>query len=72
MAKGKKEKDLNNGDIKSYKHKKDTRKNTVPVALASYDTSKPKPKKYEYDPHLDPQQFTSTRRHCCRHDIQEF
>ncbi len=55
MAKGKKKKDLNTGDIKSYKHEKDTRKNAVPVGLASYDTSKPKPKKYEYDPHLDPQ-----------------
>ncbi len=29
----------------------DTLKNAVPVGLASYDTSKPKPKKYEYDPH---------------------
>ena len=31
----------------------ETRKNAVPVGLASYDTSKPK--KYDYDPHLDPQ-----------------
>lgn len=38
MAKGKKRKDLNSGDIKSYKHEKDTRKNAVPVGLASYDT----------------------------------
>ena len=29
----------------------DTRKNAVPVGLASDDTSKLKPKKYEYDPH---------------------
>lgn len=59
MAKGKKKKDLNNGDIKSYKHEKESRKNTVPVGLASYDTSKPKPKRYEYDLHLDPQLFFS-------------
>lgn len=43
------------GDIEAYRHEKDRRKNVVPVGLASYDTSKPKPKKYEYDPHLDPQ-----------------
>lgn len=55
MAKGKKEKDLNNGDIKSYKHENDIRKNAAPVGLAYYDISKPKSKKYEYDPHLDPQ-----------------
>ncbi len=42
------------GDIEAYRHEKDKRKNVVPVGLASYDTSKPKPKKYEYDPHLDP------------------
>ncbi len=42
-------------DIEAYKYEKDSRKNAVPVGLASYDTSKPKPKKYEYDPYLDPQ-----------------
>jgi len=42
------------GEIEVYKHD-DTRKNAVPVGLASYDTSKLKPKKYTYDPHLDPQ-----------------
>jgi len=42
-----------NNDVDAYKHKKETRKNAVPVGLASYDTAKPKPKKYEYDPHLD-------------------
>ncbi len=42
-------------DVEAYRHEKETRKNVVPVGLASYDTSKPKPKKYEYDPHLDPQ-----------------
>jgi len=44
-----------NGDIVVYRHEKDKRKNVVPVGLASYDTTKPKPKKYEYGPHLDPQ-----------------
>ena len=42
-----------NNDVDAYKHKKETRKNVVPVGLASYDTSTPKPRKYEYDPHLD-------------------
>lgn len=42
-------------DIESYRHDAETRKNVVPVGLASYDTSTPKPKKYDYDPHLDPQ-----------------
>jgi len=51
MAKGKKRKN----DIEAYRHEGDTRKDAVPGGLASYDTSKPKPKKYEYDPHLDPQ-----------------
>ncbi len=41
-----------NGDIESYRHESDTRKNAVPVGLASYDTSKLKPKKHEYAPHL--------------------
>jgi hypothetical protein len=42
-------------DIEAYRHDAEKRKNAVPVGLASYDTSKPKPKKYDYDPHLDPQ-----------------
>lgn len=42
-------------DVDSYRHEAEIRKNAVPVGLASYDTSKPKPKKYDYDPHLDPQ-----------------
>ena len=42
------------GEIEVYKHD-DTRENAVPVRLSSYDTSKLKPKKYAYDPHLDPQ-----------------
>jgi adenine-specific DNA-methyltransferase len=51
----KRKKDSNSNDIKAYRHEKDTRKTAVPVGLASYDTPKQKPKKYEYDPHLDPQ-----------------
>src|SRR4030042_3186074 len=42
-------------DVEAYRHKTETRKNAIPVGLASYDTSKHKPKKYLYDPHLDPQ-----------------
>jgi len=49
------------GDIEAYRYEKDKRKNVVPVGLASYDTSKPKPKKYEYDPHLDPQLVMSRK-----------
>jgi hypothetical protein len=54
MAKRGKAKDSVNNGIEAYRHEADKRKNAVPVGLASYDTSKPKPKKYEYDPHLDP------------------
>ena len=39
-------------DIEAYRHEAETRKNAVPVGLASYDTSKPKPKKYDYDPRV--------------------
>jgi adenine-specific DNA-methyltransferase len=42
-------------DVDLYRHEDEMRKNVIPVGLASYDTSKPKPKKYVYDPHLDPQ-----------------
>ena len=55
MAKGRRPKKSVNNDVEVYRHENDTRKNAVPVGLASYDTAKPKPKKYEYDPHLDPQ-----------------
>lgn len=44
-----------NEDVEAYRHEAETRKNAVPVGLTSYDTSKPKPRKYEYDSHLDPQ-----------------
>ncbi len=50
-----KRKDSANNDVEAYRHETGTRKNVVPAGLASYDTSTPKPKKYEYDPHLDPQ-----------------
>ncbi len=40
-------------DIDSFRQESDTRKNAVPVGLASYDTSKSKPKKCEYDPHCN-------------------
>jgi len=42
-------------DVDAYRHGTETRKNVVPVGLAPYDTSTPKLKKYEYNPHLDPQ-----------------
>jgi adenine-specific DNA-methyltransferase len=42
-------------NIGAYRHETETRKNAVPVGLALYDTSKPKPKRYDYDPYLDPQ-----------------
>lgn len=48
-----------NGAIESYRHETDKRKNAMPVVLASYDTAKHKPKKYEYDPYLT--FLTSTR-----------
>lgn len=58
MPKVRKSKGSIKGDVESYKHEAETRKNAVPVGLASYDTSKPKPKKYEYDPQIDPQLIT--------------
>jgi len=48
-------------DIDSYRHEAETRINAVPVGLASYDISKPKPKEYEYDPHLDPVRKQATQ-----------
>ena len=48
-------KSRNEEDVEAYRHETEKRKNVVPVGLASYDTSTPKHKKYEYDPHLDPQ-----------------
>jgi adenine-specific DNA-methyltransferase len=48
--------------VESYRHEKETRKNAVPVGIASYDTAKQKPKKYEYDPYLDPQLIWSGKK----------
>jgi len=42
-------------DVEAYRHETEKRKNVIPAGLAYYDTSTLKPKKYEYDPHLDPQ-----------------
>jgi hypothetical protein len=53
MTKGRKRKDSADENVEAYRHETETRKNVVPVGLASYDTSTPKPKKYAYDPHLD-------------------
>jgi len=55
MAKGRKRKDPADEDIEAYRHETETRKNVVPAGFASYDTLTSKPKKYDYDPHLDPQ-----------------
>ncbi len=72
MAKGKKKKGLNKGDIEAYRHESDTRKNAVPVRLVSYDTSKPKPKKYKYDPHLDPQLIWSGKKEHTSFEVLAF
>ncbi len=53
--KGRKRKDSAGENVEAHRHETETRKNIVPAGLASYDTSTSKPKKYEYDPHLDPQ-----------------
>jgi len=55
MVKGRKRKDFADENVEAYRHETETRKNVVPAGLASYDTSTSKPKKYEYDPNLDPQ-----------------
>jgi hypothetical protein len=49
-VKGRKRKDSAGENVEAYRHETETRKNAVPVRLASYDTSTPKPKKYEYNP----------------------
>jgi len=53
MAKGRKRKDSGGEDVEAYRLKTETRKNVVPAGLASYDTSTPKIKRYEYDRYLD-------------------
>jgi adenine-specific DNA-methyltransferase len=55
MAKGRKRKDYADEDVVAYKHETENCNNVVSEGLASYDTSKPKSKKYEYDLHLDSQ-----------------
>ena len=55
MAKGRKRKGSADEKVEAYRHETETRKNVVPAGRASYDTLTSKPKKYEYDPHLDPQ-----------------
>ena len=52
MAEGKKVKGSVNNNIEAYRHETDKRKNALPVGLASYGNSKPKPKKHEYDQQL--------------------
>ena len=49
-------------DIDSYLHETETLKNAVPVELASDDTSKAKPKRYDYEPHLDSQLIWSGKK----------
>ncbi len=62
MAKGKKRKASIGENVDSYRYEQETCKNAVPVGLASYDTSKPKPKKYEYDSYLDSQLVCSGKK----------
>ena len=51
----KKKRNSGEEDIEAYRYETEIRKNVAPAGLASYDTSTSKPKKYGYDPHLDPQ-----------------
>jgi adenine-specific DNA-methyltransferase len=62
MAKGRKRKDSAGEDVEAYKHKAETRKNAIPAGIALDDTSKPKPKRYDYDPHLDLQLIWSGKK----------
>lgn len=62
MTKGKKGKDSNNEGVDSYRHEAKIRKNAPPVGLASYDTLKPKPKRFDYEPDLDPQLIWSGKK----------
>ncbi|MGB6836509.1 MAG: site-specific DNA-methyltransferase [Dehalococcoidia bacterium] len=41
-------------DVKDYRHD-ETRKNNPPAGLATYEPKRVAEKRYEYDPHLDPQ-----------------
>ncbi|MEW6417817.1 MAG: hypothetical protein AB1480_06820 [Nitrospirota bacterium] len=58
MAKGRKRKDSADENVEAYgyeTYETETRENVLLAGLASYDSSKPKPNKYEYGPHIDPQ-----------------
>lgn len=41
--------------VKDYRHEEATRTNNPPAGLAWQDTEKPPKRRFEYDPHLDPQ-----------------
>jgi len=47
MVKGRKRKDSADENVEAYRLETETRKNVVPVGLASYDISTTKSKKYE-------------------------
>jgi adenine-specific DNA-methyltransferase len=54
--KPRKSKEANGRPIEDYEHKDKTRLNNPPVGLAKKEEDQgPPKKKYEYDPHLDPQ-----------------
>jgi len=59
---GKKNKNSANNDVEAYRHETETCKNAVSVGPSSYDTSRPKPKRYDYDPHLYPQLIWSGKK----------
>jgi adenine-specific DNA-methyltransferase len=59
LARMAKKKDEN---VEAYRHETGKRKIVVSAGLASYDTSKPKPKRYDYDPHLLPQLIWSGKK----------
>src|SRR6266540_514113 len=41
--------------VEDYRHEEATRLNNPPAGMAQYDTEKPPKRRYQYDPHLDPQ-----------------
>jgi len=41
--------------VEDYRHEEATRPNNPPAGLAQYDSEKPPKRRFEYDPHLDPQ-----------------
>ena len=52
-------------DVESYRHEAETCKDAVPVGPASYNTAKPKPKKYDYDPPLTRKRWSEKKREAC-------